>query len=219
MDSQNNDNNISSEEELDEIDNLGYKDIAENYIDKQILDSPNDSPKLSQFKFSIDLPNASKQKIHEYLNEDLINAIDSNTNTQNQKIKKENLENYSPENNKNITPNNKENSPKILKNKKNKIEEHKKGNKKPFEVRLGDWTCSKCENLNFAFRNNCNRCGLSKNLSLQYFYQKQRIMQQQNIFVPFLINNNFNNMNYIVNNNYYLARLRYFNSYAGNNNF
>ncbi len=37
-----------------------------------------------------------------------------------------------------------------------------KKKKKPFIEREGDWICVKCKNLNFAFRNNCNRCGLTK---------------------------------------------------------
>lgn len=28
--------------------------------------------------------------------------------------------------------------------------------------RKGDWTCSACKNLNFSFRNRCNKCGLQK---------------------------------------------------------
>ena len=216
MESQKNYSSISSEDEQDEFDNLCYKDIAGNYIDKQILDSPNDSPKLSKYKFSIDLPNVSNQKLHEYLNDDLINAIELNSNVQNQKMEKEDFEKFSIENNKDIIPNNKEYTSQKLKNKNNKLKEEKKENKKPFEVRLGDWTCSKCENLNFSFRNNCNRCGLSKAISIQNFYQNQRIMQQQNIFIPFLIYNNLNNMNYIANNYYNLAKLRYFNGYQGN---
>lgn len=39
--------------------------------------------------------------------------------------------------------------------------------KKPFEIREGDWTCSDCSNLNFAFRVKCNRCGISKEVSEQ----------------------------------------------------
>jgi hypothetical protein len=38
----------------------------------------------------------------------------------------------------------------------------KKKHNKDFKVRFGDWICPKCENLNFAFRTKCNRCGLSK---------------------------------------------------------
>ena len=37
--------------------------------------------------------------------------------------------------------------------------------KKPFIERPGDWICCNCQNLNFAFRKNCNRCHLSKNES------------------------------------------------------
>ena len=44
------------------------------------------------------------------------------------------------------------------KNKKN--EEKKK--KKPFVEREGDWICFNCDNLNFAFRTQCNRCHLAK---------------------------------------------------------
>ena len=44
-----------------------------------------------------------------------------------------------------------------------------KKKKKPFIEREGDWICVKCNNLNFAFRNNCNRCGLTKNESQKFF--------------------------------------------------
>lgn len=30
--------------------------------------------------------------------------------------------------------------------------------KKNFSERAGDWVCGKCKNLNFSFRNSCNRC-------------------------------------------------------------
>ena len=45
-------------------------------------------------------------------------------------------------------------------NKKNYIKKKKK--KKPFDRRKGDWYCPKCNNLNFAFRINCNRCKMPK---------------------------------------------------------
>ena len=34
--------------------------------------------------------------------------------------------------------------------------------KKKFVIRPGDWICLYCNNLNFSFRNSCNRCRLSK---------------------------------------------------------
>lgn len=34
--------------------------------------------------------------------------------------------------------------------------------KKPLVERKGDWQCPKCRNLNFAFRQSCNRCKLPK---------------------------------------------------------
>ena len=50
----------------------------------------------------------SNQKLHEYLNDDLINAIELNSNVQNQKMEKEDFEKFSIENNKDTIPNNKE---------------------------------------------------------------------------------------------------------------
>ena len=56
------------------------------------------------------------------------------------------------------------------KNKKiNKRQSYKKGNKgkflKGFKERDGDWTCFYCKNLNFTFRNICNRCHITKDIS------------------------------------------------------
>ena len=33
---------------------------------------------------------------------------------------------------------------------------------RPFTERAGDWICKNCKNLNFAFRNECNRCKMPK---------------------------------------------------------
>jgi hypothetical protein len=33
---------------------------------------------------------------------------------------------------------------------------------RPFTERAGDWICNNCKNLNFAFRNECNRCKIVK---------------------------------------------------------
>ena len=35
-------------------------------------------------------------------------------------------------------------------------------NRKPLNERPGDWICYNCQNLNFTFRTNCNRCHISK---------------------------------------------------------
>ena len=47
---------------------------------------------------------------------------------------------------------------------KNKIKKKncKKKKKNNFVKREGDWICFKCKNLNFAFRNVCNKCNLPK---------------------------------------------------------
>ena len=38
----------------------------------------------------------------------------------------------------------------------------KKVKKKGFIERKGDWHCSKCKNINFAFRKECNKCKITK---------------------------------------------------------
>ena len=43
-----------------------------------------------------------------------------------------------------------------------------KKSKKKFVERKGDWRCSKCKNINFAFRNKCNKCKLDKEESEKY---------------------------------------------------
>ena len=69
-------------------------------------------------------------------------------------------------------------------NKKNSQNSKKEGKmKKPFEVRIGDWTCSKCNNLNFSFRNKCNRCGIPKEVSEKY---QGELMNQE------MVNQNIN---------------------------
>ena len=266
----------------EENDNLGYmpginNNMFNNFNLKQRLDST-DSPFQNQFKFSIDMPNASKQRLHEFLNEDLLkiwrkthenNNMDNNPNNlfgfslyaqnppniENNPINQNNQngnfiqdKNFFPNkdmnqrsNQINITNNNFPNMynnninfnnynyninipqmpnnnnsnnqlvlnlnnntpvfiPKQLRNKdykqkgniimneknmkfnnnmdkmnaKNKFDNNKKNLqnmkkegkvKKPFEVRAGDWTCTKCNNLNFSFRNKCNRCGIPKEIS------------------------------------------------------
>ena len=57
----------------------------------------------------------------------------------------------------------------------------------PFEIRLGDWICCFCNNLNFAFRIKCNICGILKQNS---------IMSELNYY------DNSNNINCQMNNYY-----------------
>ena len=57
------------------------------------------------------------------------------------------------------------------KNKENTHNEKKKKKKKEFVEREGDWPCYKCKNLNFAFRNKCNKCKMSKEESEQKFVE------------------------------------------------
>lgn len=241
-------NNIpSKEDDMDDSDNLKYKDfMPQNSVPlfNQRLDS-SDSPIAAQYKFSIDMPNVSKQRLHEYLNNDLLNALDvspsisklnsglnnnkpqneinidnnpnnlygfslypqaNNPNNMNQNYNFQNpinnnnynfskdinynysngnLNYYQNYNNKfpNLTYNmnvkefiptkmrmNEQNNTKDIQiNPKNKFSSGNKKNKqkgkKYFEVRDGDWRCNQCNNLNFSFRNKCNRCNLPKELS------------------------------------------------------
>ena len=241
-------NNIpSKEDDMDDSDNLKYKDfMPQNSVPlfNQRLDS-SDSPIAAQYKFSIDMPNVSKQRLHEYLNNDLLNALDvspsisklnsglnnnkpqneinidnnpnnlygfslypqaNNPNNMNQNYNFQNPINnnnynfskdinynysngnqnyYQNYNNKfpNLAYNmnvkefiptkmrmNEQNNAKDIQiNPKNKFSNGNKKNKqkgkKYFEVRDGDWRCNQCNNLNFSFRNKCNRCNLPKELS------------------------------------------------------
>ena len=243
-------NNIpNKEDDMDDSDNLKYKDFMPQNSQpffNQRLDST-DSPIAAQYKFSIDMPNVSQQRLHDYLNNDLLNALDvspsisklnsginsnipqneindnnpnnlygfslypqvnnqnninQNYNLQNQYINNNNYNytnkdinyNYSNDNpnyyqnyNNNIPNltyninnfkefiptklriNEQSNKKDTQTNQKNKFSSGNKKNKqkgkKYFEVREGDWRCSQCNNLNFSFRNKCNRCNLPKELS------------------------------------------------------
>ena len=329
-------NKDKENEEYDDFENLRYKESNNNNNINNMktkLDSI-DSNMNSKFKFSIDLPNAPKQRIHDYLNDDLLKAIEvspnipninngiqnikinenentdnnhdelfgfslypssidnnrNNINNQNlnnlsdfninqpkeifqkdinninnfnnissfkneinnntnvgnlnnynlnyQKIQNNNLYTNLNINNQMYIPiqmrnkaqnNNKELiNEKNIKYQKNKEEKNNTKNKfekknpqiqhtkkegkmkKPFEVRIGDWTCSKCSNLNFAFRNKCNRCGIPKEISIQQ--QKMKMIPQemfnQNINYQMMggVNSNFiygNNMNSFNEINYF----------------
>ena len=68
----------------------------------------------------------------------------------------------------------------INKNNKNKIKKEKK--KKNFIQKEGDWVCYDCKNINFPFRNKCNRCKLLKEESETKFLEaEKRILKLYNI--------------------------------------
>ena len=51
------------------------------------------------------------------------------------------------------------------------IDKRKKKKNKEFVEREGDWSCYRCKNLNFKFRNKCNKCGLNKDESEKKFVE------------------------------------------------
>ena len=76
-----------------------------------------------------------------------------------------------------------------------KIENEQKSlerKKQPLVEREGDWKCPKCHNLNFAFRNSCNKCKLSKDVYLKI--QKKNLNEKK-------FKNNFQKQPQIINNN------------------
>ena len=256
-------NDENEEEEL--VDNLKFNTLITNPL--AFPAAKRSSTESLSNKFSIDLPNVSKQKIHEYLNDDLINAIDASPNTpltqkisSNQKMslieddslkegskptinininmsttqkniinnivpvalgnkmnivgtESEGLKAFDPQNlilnnntqnlnilqqlkmeagqknqsnfnlpmnypaSQSLPPNTQNTQQSVSLNEKipqqndqknTKKSKDKKG-KKGFEIRDGDWACFSCSNLNFAFRNKCNRCGMSKEDSIKNF--------------------------------------------------
>jgi len=304
----NNQINEKEPEEGDEIENLRFKDCNNNINLNSIIQQRLDSyDSAAQFKFSIDLPNAPEQKLQQYLNGDLLNALDVspnqpkiNNNLLNNKKMAQNennediknlfnfslygqqnnlnnknnvnmfqnnnmMNNYNKVNMNNNYPNNninyhnlnynivnpkkffpknfikvdqsntedktlvdknqqgKQNQKEIKEgqddgknkfdsgNKKSGQNYKKEGkNKRHFEVRAGDWTCNKCTNLNFSFRNKCNRCGLPKEFNYKLDTLNQNINNQNlNTQKPPMFNGinqtyfygyNMNNINIYMNN-------------------
>ena len=134
--------------------------------------------------------NNENENLEEYLLKDLIETIDSidSINPENEIKKEENIKNnfnLDETNDSSILFNSFEKSgsidEEIIQNEKNKdiislVENHyifipksyylkKQRTKKFIEERPGDWICFYCQNLNFAFRNICNRCGVLKEKS------------------------------------------------------
>ena len=229
----NNNNAFNSNNLLDNDDESNLKFHSKLLL--QLENTPQQYKNQPDYKYSIDLQNNDK-KIHEYLNNDLINELDKNfspniiynennynNNTNNNNIinikgKKIFNENEIPKlelNNNNINNNNNNNNNNINNNNNNFIIENNYNNnnqininyhnkfdfinnniiinnklnnyeknsnnfifmnlannqktkpKKTFERREGDWICFNCNNLNFSFRKICNRCGITKEMSIK----------------------------------------------------
>ena len=298
--------NENLKQEINHTDNEKGQYENLKFNSKLILDvneiQPRKDSESPQIKFSIDLPNAPKQRLHEYLNNDLLNALDvspsiskinsgipenlqnlndigdnnpnnlygfslypqsqsnnqnvgndinNNYNFQNPKVNNDNYNyqnnfnynyqinnnayypnynnnytnlNYNINNPKIFIPsklrNNEQNNKQNNNNKKepqnngkNKFDNGKKNkqkNKKFFEVREGDWRCSQCNNLNFSFRNKCNRCGLAKELSQSFdpinsqaFNQNQQFNMMNGMNPNIIQGNVNNNSNVNLNVNYH----------------
>lgn len=76
---------------------------------------------------------------------------------------------------------------------------------KPFVEREGDWICSNCKNLNFAFRMECNRCKCSKNEDKKTEKDeiKKEVNKEQKTHYQYNKRYNYNNCKYKRNYNYY----------------
>jgi hypothetical protein len=108
-------------------------------------------------------------------------------------------------NNFNFETRNKCNRCYIIKNPKtieeiNKKKEDNKKNKKKVKERKTDWLCLNCQNLNYGFRKNCNRCQIQRKDEFPSIYLEpnQKINGNNNI----IINNNLFNLQYGINGQY-----------------
>ncbi len=60
----------------------------------------------------------------------------------------------------------------------NNSNKNKKNKKKSFVEREGDWPCYRCKNINFSFRDKCNKCQLLKEESeKQYIEAGQKLLK------------------------------------------
>ena len=87
-------------------------------------------------------------------------------------------------------------SPKTLIQIKKETEEKNLGDKKKKILieKKGDWQCPKCHNLNFAFRKECNRCHLNKEIYFNFknYFQGNNTFENNSINKPQIIRNHIN---------------------------
>ena len=61
----------------------------------------------------------------------------------------------------------------IIKTPKSFFGKYQKKKTRPFTERTGDWICKNCKNLNFAFRNECNKCKMPKKDCVEIIKNKE----------------------------------------------
>jgi hypothetical protein len=90
----------------------------------------------------------------------------------------------------------------------NKKKDENKKNKKKVKERKTDWLCLNCQNLNYGFRKNCNRCQIQRKEEFPSIYLEpnQKINGKNTTNI---INNNFFNLQYGLNNKYNNIQMNY----------
>ena len=180
-----NDKTEKTEEDLSKIDDSYNEDDKLAFNSKLLLDvnkyqtRKRESVDSVDIKYSIDITNAPKKRLQEYLNSDLLDELEKEPSTGGvvDDILVNNL-----------------NEPKPMIQPQKSYQPYQK-KKKNFEIREGDWNCFDCHNLNFSFRVKCNRCGLSKEMSDKKCEEYKMNMMRN------MMNNN--NANYFNSNNMY----------------
>ena len=61
----------------------------------------------------------------------------------------------------------------MIKNSKNVYGKYQKKKSRPFIERQGDWICKLCKNLNFAFRNECDKSKILKKVCVESVKQNE----------------------------------------------
>ena len=180
-----NDKTEKTEEDISKIDDSYNEDDKLAFNSKLLLDvnkyqaRKRESVDSVDIKYSIDITNAPKKRLQEYLNSDLLDELEKEPATGGvvDDILVNNLNEPKPM----IQP--------------QKSYQPYQNKKKNFEIREGDWNCFDCHNLNFSFRVKCNRCGLSKEMSDKKCEEYKMNMMRN------MMNNN--NANYFNSNNMY----------------
>ena len=180
-----NDKTEKTEEDLSKIDDSYNEDDKLAFNSKLLLDvnkyqaRKRESVDSVDIKYSIDITNAPKKRLQEYLNSDLLDELEKEPST-NEKFDDTLVNNL--------------NEPKPMIQPQKSYQPYQK-KKKNFEIREGDWNCFDCHNLNFSFRVKCNRCGLAKEMSDKKCEEYKMNMMRN------MMNNN--NANYFNSNNMY----------------